>query len=130
VRWERLAAQEVVKLAQEVKPREVVEVVSAMVVLWTMEPRRFGSDRAFWVQLARRVRSLADLHIGERWDNKRQRVRRCYREMTPRAAVIMGQWLAATLGVGGQHIARVEEAERDKKARESRELHEALSKLV
>jgi hypothetical protein len=50
--------------------------------------------------------------------------------MNPRAAVVMGQWLATTLGVGGQHIARVEQAELDKKAKDSRELHEALSKLV
>jgi hypothetical protein len=129
-RFERLAAQEIVKVAQEVKPREVVEVTAAMVVMWTMEPRRFGSDRAFWMQLARRVRGLTDLHIGERWDNVRQRVRRCYREMNPRTAVIMGQWLATTLGVGGQHIARIEQAERDRKAKDSRELHEALSKLA
>src|SRR5262245_26943577 len=129
-RFERVAAQEVVKLAREVKPREVVEVVAAMVMMQIMEPRQFRSDDAFWIQLARGVRSLTDMHIGERWDNNRGRVRRCYRELTPKAAVIMGHWLATTLGVGGQHLARIEEAERDKKAKESRELHEALSKLV
>jgi hypothetical protein len=129
-RFERVAAQEVVKLAKEVKPREVVEVVCAMVMMWTMEPRRFRSDNAFRTQLARRVRSLTDLHVGERYDHVRGKIRRHYRELTSKAALILGHWLATTLGVGGQHMARLEEAEREQKARESRELHEALSKLV
>ena len=34
-RFERAAAYEVVKLAEEVKPREVVEVTCAMVMMWT-----------------------------------------------------------------------------------------------
>lgn len=126
VRYERIAAQEIVKLAQSVAPREVVEVTAAMIVMQEFEPRAFRSDDAFWMQLARRVRGLSDLHFGESWDNKRQRVRRLYREMSPKAAVIMGRWLAETLGVGGQHIARVELAEQDSKTN----LHEALNKLV
>jgi hypothetical protein len=130
VRFERIAAQEVVKLAKEVEARAVVEVTAAMVVMQEFEPRAFRSDAAFWLQLTRRVRSLTDVHFGESWDNKRQRVRRHYRELSPKAAVIMGRWLAETLGVGGQHIARVELAEREKKAREQGDLHEALRKLV
>jgi len=90
-------------LAQEVKPREVVEVTCAVVMLWELEPQRFRSDRAFWLQLARRVRGVTDVNYGERWDNVRQRVRRTYRELTPRASLILGRWLAETLGVGGQH---------------------------
>src|SRR5262245_10895696 len=128
-RFEVAAAREVVKLAQEVKPREVVEVTCAMMVMWIIEPRRFTSDDAFWVQLARRVRGLTDVNFGERWDNVRRKVRRCYRELTPRANIILGQWLAQTLGVGGQHIARVQQAEWDRKAEEAQELREALAKL-
>jgi hypothetical protein len=129
VGWHRLAAQEVAKLAKAVKPREVVEVVAAMVAMWELEPRAFRSDDAFWLQLSRRVRSLTDLHIGERWDFKRNRVRRCYREMNPKAAVQVGRWLAEALGAGGQHIAKVERAARENKAKETRELYEALRTL-
>jgi hypothetical protein len=128
-RWRLLAAREVIKLAKVVKPRDVVEVVAAMVVMQEFEPRAFRSDDAFWQQLARRVRSLSDLHIGERWDFKRNRVRRVYREMNPQAAVCLGHWLAEMLGAGGQHIARVERAAREKKAKEARELYEALATL-
>jgi hypothetical protein len=130
VRFERTAAQEVIKLAKDVEARAVVEVTAAMVVMREFEPRAFRSDDAFWLQLTRRARSLTDLHFGETWDNRRKRVRRHYRELSPKAAIIMGRWLAETLGVGGQHIARVELAEREKKAKERGDLHEALRKLV
>ena len=129
-RFEVVAAREVVKLGGEVKPREVVEVTCAVVVMWELEPRRFRSDDAFWVQLARRVRGLTDVNFGERWDNVRGKVRRCYRELTPRANITLGRWLAETLGVGGQHIARWQQAEWDRKAKEAQELREALSKLA
>jgi hypothetical protein len=129
-RYERAAAYEVIKLAEDVKPREVVEVATAMVMMWELEPRQFRSDRAFWIQLARRVRGVTDMNFGERWDNARGRVRRCYRELTPKAALILGHWLAETLGVGGQHLARLHRAELEKKANEGRALHDALSKLA
>ncbi len=130
IRFEKLAAQEIVKLAGEVEPRAVVEVTAAMVVMLEFEPRVFRSDDAFWLQLSRRVRSLTDLHFGESWDNQRQRVRRHYREVSPKAAITMGRWLAETLGIGGKHIARVELAEQSHKASEREGLHEALRKLV
>jgi hypothetical protein len=129
-RFERAAANEVVKLAGDVEPRAVVVVTAAMVVMQELDPRQFRSDRAFWVQLARRVRALTDRHIGERWDNARGRVRRCYRELTPRAALILGRWLAETLGIGGMQIARLHLAERQKQAQEREQLHDALSRLV
>ena len=79
----------------------------------------------FWIQLARDV-----LHVGERWDHARQRVKRHYRELSPKAALFLGHWLATTLDVGGQSLACIEQAERDRKASESQELHDALSKPV
>jgi hypothetical protein len=129
VRYERLAAQEIVKLADDVPPRAVVEVTAAMVLMWEMEPRQFKSDQAFWLQLARRVRGLTDMNYGEGWDNVRQRVRRSYRELTPKASLILGQWLATALGVAGQYMARAERAEVEKQESERRALHEALAKL-
>ena len=128
--YELMAAREVVKLAPEVSPRDVVEVVGAMIMMRIMEPRCFKSDAALWMQLARRVRGLTDLHVGERWDHTRQRLRRRYRELSPKAALFLGHWLATALGIAGQGLAKAEQAERDSRANESRELKEALSKLV
>ena len=129
-KYELMAAREVVKLAPEVRPRDVVEVVGAIIMLSIMDPRCFKSDQALWMQLARRVRGLSDLHVGEHWDHRRQRVRRRYRELTPKAALFLGHWLATALSVAGQWLAKAEQAERDRCAKESRELNEALSKLV
>jgi hypothetical protein len=129
-KYELMAAREVVKLAPEVRPRDVVEVVGAMIMMSIMSPRCFKSAEALWTQLARRVRGLTDLHVGERWDHTRQRVRRRYRELSPKAALRLGHWLATALGVVGQGLAKAEQAERDTHAKESRELNEALSKLI
>jgi hypothetical protein len=129
-KYELLAAREVVKLAPEVGPREVVEVVGAMVMMRILEPDCFKSEAALWLQLARRVRGLSDLNVGQRWDATSQRLRRRYRELSPRAGLTFGHWLATALGVAGQGLAKAEQAERDRCAEESRALKEALSKLV
>ena len=60
--------------------------------VWELEPRRFRSDQAFWVQLARRARGLTDVNFGERWDNVRGKVQRCYRELTPRGRYLGRGW--------------------------------------
>ena len=59
---------------------------------------------------------------------KRQRKRLRYHEFSPKAAIFLGHWLATAHGVGDQGIAKAEQAERDWKAKERLEPHEALSK--
>src|SRR5262245_29610238 len=128
-RYELLAAREVVKLAPEVRPRDGGVVVGAMTMMRILDPHCFKSDEALWMQLARRVRGLTDLHVGEHWDHTRKRLRRRYREPTPKAALLLGRWLAGVFGVAGQGLAKAELAERDRRAQESRELNDALSNL-
>jgi hypothetical protein len=129
-KYELMAAREIVRLAPEVRPREVVEVVGAMIMMRILDPDCFKSEAALWLQLARRIRGLSDLNAGERWDATRQRLRRRYRELSPRVAKTLGHWLATALGVAGQGLAKAEQAERDRRAEESRVLKQALSKLV
>jgi hypothetical protein len=128
-RIERLAAQEIIKLGKTLEARAVVEMTMAMVMMREMNPRYFQSDRAFWVQLGRRVRGLTDLNYGERYVHATGKVRRCYRELSPKAGTVLGRWLAETLGVGGLHLARLEQADQKKQLAERRDLHDALSKL-
>jgi hypothetical protein len=130
LRAERKAAQEIRKLAADVEPRAIVEVVAAMVVMQEFEPRRFRSDRAFWIQLSRRVRALTDVNYGERYIHATGRVKRVYREMTPDAMRMLGQWLAQLLGIGGQHIARLERQEAERKVNEREQLQAALADLM
>lgn len=128
-RFEKIAAYEVLKLGGNVLARAVVEMTIAMVLMRELDPRSFVSDQAFWVQMARRVRGLTDLNYGERYIHSTGEVKRCYRELSPRAAIVLGRWLAETLGIGGLHIARLERADSEKAISERRSLHDALSNL-
>ena len=80
--YERMAAYEVLKLAEEVKPREVVETGLAMFMMQELEPRRFRSDAAFRFQLVRRVRALGDVNVGEYFDDETGKMKRVYREFS------------------------------------------------
>ena len=128
--YERKAANEVLKIAEAVPPRDVLEVVLAMFVFEARDPKRFVSDRGFRFQLVRRTRALADVNVGLSYDHETGRVRRVYREFPPKAVAILGQWLADALGVGGVHIAKLERAEEERRARENAELHRSLVALT
>ncbi|QUD86239.1 hypothetical protein [Phenylobacterium montanum] len=123
------AAREIVTLAGEVDPRRVVVAVSAMFMMLTAEPHRFKSDRAFDVQLVRRVRGLAAANSTSYIDPKTGRTRRTYHELPPRAATVMSDWLRETLGVLGHRLARLEEEERRLRDEERAELNDALMAL-
>jgi hypothetical protein len=111
--YERRAAVEVVSVAQSAEARHVVEVVLAMFVLLELEPRRFADDAGFRFQLVRRVRALGDVSAGQFYDHKAGKVRRAYRELTPRAVTVIGQWLAEALGAAGVHLAGLERRDLD-----------------
>ncbi len=130
IRHERIAAFEIIKLARNVEPRRLLEVTSALVLMRELEPHYFKSDRSFWVQLSRRVRAEANVSFGERWDHRTGRVRRMYRDLSPRAAIIVGRWLASTLGVAGLHFARLEKTQREVELLEREQLSKSFSQLV
>jgi hypothetical protein len=95
---ERIAAREVVKLAEHVEPREVVETVLAMFLLEQDQPRRFRSDPAFRTQLVRRTRGLSEVNAGTWYDAATGKTKRAYKELAPRANAVLGQWLAELFG--------------------------------
>ncbi len=127
--YERKAALEIVKVADAVEPFAVVEVVLAMFVMQDQQPRRFRTDTAFRVQLVRRTRALADVSVGRSYDPKRGKVRRVYRELPPKAALFIGQWLASALGGAGLHLARLEKEDEERRVTERLALHKSLEEL-
>lgn len=129
IRTEVRAAEEVVKLADNVSPREVVEVVLAMYLLAYDDPRRFRSDQAFRTQLVRRVRALTDLNAGMWTDPRTGKAKRAYRELTPHAVAFMGDWLATALGPVGIYLADLERREHEQKKQERAALAKALEEL-
>jgi hypothetical protein len=127
--YELKAANEVLKIAEAAKPREVVEVVLSMFIMQGQEPIRFRSDAAFRAQLVRRTRALADVNDSLAYDHKSDKVRRVYRELPPRVIMVMGQWLAEALGGAGVHLARLEQEDEERRRNERLELHKALGEL-
>lgn len=127
-RIERTVAYEISKLHEEGK--DVLRTTAAMFLMREEEPYRFVSDDAFLVQLSRRARGLSNMNFGESYDHTRDRIKRHYRDITPKAAILLGRTLAITLGAAGLHIARLEKSERDRMAAEKAALHNALSKLA
>jgi hypothetical protein len=127
--YARRAATEVLKIAESAQPRDVIQVLLAMYVMEELEKRRFRSDPGFRFQLVRRVRALADVNAGTRYDYKSNKVRRVYREMSPRAVATMGQWLADTLGGAGARLAKMEREDQERQDRERSQPHESLANL-
>lgn len=79
---------------------------------------------------ARRVRALTYMNVGESYDHTTKRMKRHYRDLTPKAAVLFGRTLATTLGVAGLHIARIEKVIAERRDAERSALHNALSDLA
>jgi hypothetical protein len=127
--FERRAAQEVLKLAADVEPKAVVETALAMYLLLEDQPRRFRSDAGFRAQLVRRVRGLTDMNAGTYWDNDTGKLKRVYKDVPPRAIVVMGQWLAEAFGGAGTHMAGLEERDRQERENARQDFHKALEEL-
>jgi len=123
------AAREIIRLADEVEPREVVVTVAAMVLMQAEAPHWFTSDRAFDAQLVRRVRGLTPSNAPAYRDPKSGKVRRAYRELSPRATLVMAEWLRITLGVLGQRVAMLQRLEREAEAKDEAALADALMSL-
>jgi hypothetical protein len=129
-RHERIAAQELQKLTDAVPPREVLETALAFFAMQELQPRRFKSDQAFRTQLVRRVRGLTNLNAGSWFDNQTGKTKRAYKELTPRASMVMGRWLADAFGGAGLHLAMLEQTEADKKQQEAMAFRQALADLT
>jgi len=112
--YEVQAANDLVKVAQDVPARRIVETVVAMSVMLDWEARAFKTDQAFWCQVARRFRGLSDLHVGSYWDNTQQRVKRVYRDPKPQTGIALGRMLVRSLGSVGPRIIASEHAERQR----------------
>ena len=129
-RHEAQAAQCIINIAASVEAREVIEVALAMYLLAESYPRRFRDDRAFEVQLVRRVRALAPCHSGSYHDHQTQRVRKVFRDVPPRVLRVLGEMLKETFGAAGLIVGRLEMQEVTKRVEEDRTLYAALGVLA
>lgn len=129
LKHERQAAGLITSLAVNVPAETVIEVALAMFILQETRPHRFKSDRAFDVQLARRVRGLAEVNAGTYWDDKRGKVKRVYRDTPPRVLMNLATSLTDAFGVAGLQLARLEQRDGPAGEAERRQLAAALRDL-
>jgi hypothetical protein len=113
----RVAAGTVLKVASCTDSVEVIEVMGAMYLAQEQDPHRFVSDRHYWFQLARRFRSLGDTLTATRWDgralNGHGKLRRLYKDLTPKGVDELAKWLVEALGGAALNIATtIEEDEK------------------
>lgn len=125
----RIASQELTRIAELVEARQVVVTVAAIFMMQVDDPYAFRSDAAFTMQLVRRVRALGDRGAAQYVDARSGKTRRMYRELSPRAALVMGQWVAEALGALGLRLAALERHEAAERDQERRELSDALMAL-
>lgn len=125
-RYERSAAHEVLNIDADSNPREIVVTTLAMFVLLHDMPWRFRSDNAFRLQLARRVRRLTSRHTGRWYDHRTGKQKYIYREMTPKAGVIIGQRLSRAFGASGFQLALLDERDRE----DARKAQDAIANAI
>lgn len=120
------AAIEVLKVARNVEPQVVIETVAAMVYMLEDDPRQFRNDDSFRRQLVRRTRGLTDVNAGSWYDHGSCKVKRVYRELSPKVAKAMAQVLIDGLGVVGLMISRKIEVQAKQEKEKKMALYETL----
>lgn len=123
------AADQVLSLADEVPPKDIVDTCLAMYLLHYAEPHRFKTDDAFRVQMVRRVRLLGDAYAERRWNPMTEKLTRAYRELPPRATEVIADWLVGILGGPGVHLAHLEKRDADRQQQEKIEFQQALQEM-
>ncbi len=129
-RHERIAAEEVMKLAEHIDGRAFLITGLAMHLMLEDDPRRFWSDDAFRFQLVRRVRGLTEVNAGVWADHATGRRKLVYRELPPKAAAILAQWFAKALAGVGVLVARLERKQREEKQRLAESMAEGARALI
>lgn len=128
-RYQRQAANEVINIAADASPREIGTTAIAMFLLHHNQPGRFEGDRAFWQQLARRVRALSQRHVGVGYSHRTGESHKLYREIAPRAAILLGRALGRCFGTAGLQLAELEEQERHAALRTADTITNAIKEL-
>jgi hypothetical protein len=128
-RFERIAAQEVVKLGMYTAPPKIIETVLAMVMMLQFERHRFVSDNGFRTQVVRRVRALSDVNFGESHQHETGRIKRYYRDLPQRSVAILSSWIIEALGGAAVYVSKLEQSDRDRAIAEKRDLGKALAEL-
>lgn len=121
------ASDTILRVHQENKAHEVVIRMLAMGYLRHFDPRRFQSDEAFHVQLARQFRTLTDTNAGIYWDHKEGRTKKVYRDVPARTLRVLANIILETgLPHFGSQLGEADMKERSRRKHEVEEVTKAL----
>jgi hypothetical protein len=101
IRPKYFAWRDIINVAGTVEKDEAVVTLVAFGYLVFDKPKRFKSDKAAFIQCARRFRALSDVHVAEYYSEKDRRSHRVYRDPSPAHAQFLGQLLMSKMGVIG-----------------------------
>lgn len=123
------AANEVLRLARDVEAQQVTDVSLAMWSLNLNDGRMLKDDHSFLVQWVRQVRKLGTVALGQRWDDRQQRVRRMYVCVPPSAVKVFAGWLKAAYAHAGVTFARAERERHERELEEKARVKAAIGSL-
>lgn len=129
IRFEVQAAEVLMTVADAATPEEVVRVALGLYLLREARPTLFPDDRGFLFTLARRVRKLSPLAVGQYWNQRQRRMVAVYRDPPPKVTTVLGRWLAECFGPAGIQLAGLERQRVQKAALERQRLVVALGAL-
>ena len=130
VSHERQAAQQLMSLRDSVPGVAVIDVAMAMFAMEAQRPARFKSDKAFGFQLCRRVRGLAEVNAGTSWSAKEGRMKRTYRDISPRVLDSLAACLKLAFGVAGMRLAELDKKDAEGERAERQKLNDALKEMT
>lgn len=122
-------AELLLQVVDAAKSEEVTTMALALYLLREAKPSLFPEDRGFLFTLARRVRKLSPLAVGNYWSQKDQRMTAVYRDPPPQVTAVLGQWLAECFGSAGLQLAGLERQRAQREAQERHRLADALGAL-
>lgn len=129
VSYERQTAEQLLVLRDNVEGDAVIDVALAMFAMGEQRPGRFKSDRAFGVQLSRRVRGLARVNAGSHRNPKTGRMKLTYKDTPPRVLDCLAASLKLAFGVAGMRLAELEKKEAEDVMSDRQQLHDALKDM-
>jgi hypothetical protein len=125
------SAKALQRLAGRVEYETLLETALALLLHLEANPGRYRSDDAFRFQFARIMRRLAPITAtGTAWDEARGRVRKTYRDWSPRLIRSFANRLLDAFGAAGIGLARRLKAAEARRQEEARRLADSLDRMV
>jgi hypothetical protein len=117
------AAKEVLTVFRDFSPVQCGSVVAGIYLFQDECPHRFSSDKGFTFELVRRFRSISDANVGLYENPDSGRVRRAYKEITPRTIEQLGVLLVEGFKTFAAFV-RIHERKKAERAQNARNLLE------